>query len=90
MLNGADFNKLLVKMEYLDMKNILRCLVTNNPCGTDTWIPGKPCQCENCKNAPLYPCDDCGKLLSQNEGGTIFTVCEKCWDKHYSLRKKQC
>ncbi len=32
---------------------------------------------------PQYPCSDCGELLSKNQGGTVFTVCESCWDKHY-------
>ena len=27
----------------------------------------------------IYPCDDCGKMRSQNEGGTVFTVCDECW-----------
>ena len=31
----------------------------------------------------VYPCTDCGVLRSKNEGGTTFTVCDKCWDKNY-------
>ena len=31
----------------------------------------------------MYPCDDCGKLRTKAEGGTTFTVCEKCWEKLY-------
>ena len=27
-----------------------------------------------------YPCDKCGKLRSKAEGGTVFTVCDECWD----------
>ena len=27
----------------------LRCLITSNPCGTDTWEIDNPCQCENCQ-----------------------------------------
>lgn len=27
----------------------LRCLVTKNMCGTDTWSVGQPCQCKNCQ-----------------------------------------
>jgi hypothetical protein len=27
----------------------LRCLVTGNPCGTDTWQVGSPCACANCQ-----------------------------------------
>jgi hypothetical protein len=26
-----------------------RCLVTKNPCGTDTWAVGQPCQCAECQ-----------------------------------------
>lgn len=32
---------------------------------------------------PIYPCDDCGKMRSKNEGGTVFIVCDACWYKHY-------
>jgi hypothetical protein len=31
----------------------------------------------------IYPCDDCGKMRSKNEGGTTFTVCDDCWSKHF-------
>ncbi len=27
----------------------LRCQVTTNPCGTDTWMVGKECHCSNCQ-----------------------------------------
>jgi len=27
----------------------LRCEVTGNTCGTDTWKVGCPCICENCR-----------------------------------------
>ena len=62
---------------------VMRCLVSKNPCGTDTHMVGQPCQCENCKNAQVYSCEDCGKMRSQNEGGTVFTVCDECWDNHF-------
>lgn len=26
-----------------------RCEITNNPCGTDTWVIGHPCQCNPCQ-----------------------------------------
>ncbi len=29
--------------------NILRCLITKNPVGTDTWMEGHPCKCNNCQ-----------------------------------------
>jgi len=38
-------------------------------------------------NERIYPCDDCGVLRSKNEGGTIFTFCDGCWDKHYHPEK---
>ena len=41
---------------------------------------------EDSKDAKIYPCVECGKMRSQNQGGTTFTVCDKCWDKH---RKKE-
>lgn len=28
-----------------------------------------------------YPCAVCGKPRTREEGGTVFTVCDKCWDK---------
>ena len=34
----------------------------------------------------VYPCQDCGILRSKNQGGTTFTVCDRCWDK---ARKKK-
>ena len=36
---------------------------------------------ENSKK--IYPCVDCGKMRSKDEGGTVFTVCEICWDKRH-------
>lgn len=30
-------------------EDLLRCLITKNVCGTDTWTVGHPCQCENCQ-----------------------------------------
>ena len=32
------------------MTTELRCRVTNNRCGTDTWAVGKPCQCNSCQH----------------------------------------
>ena len=28
-----------------------------------------------------YPCAKCGTLRTKSEGGTVFTVCDECWDK---------
>ena len=29
---------------------------------------------------PKYPCQRCGVLRTKAEGGTVFTVCDDCWD----------
>jgi len=29
---------------------------------------------------PIYPCDRCGVLRTKAQGGTVFTVCDDCWD----------
>ena len=31
----------------------------------------------------IYPCCDCGKMRSKDEGGTTFSCCDECWDKQY-------
>ncbi len=28
---------------------MIRCSVTGNPCGTDTWMEGHPCKCDGCQ-----------------------------------------
>lgn len=28
----------------------------------------------------VFPCRRCGVLRSEAEGGTVFTVCDDCWD----------
>lgn len=32
----------------------------------------------------IYPCVDCGKLRSFNQGASVFNVCDACWDKHHA------
>lgn len=27
-----------------------------------------------------YPCERCGALRTKAQGGTVFTVCDACWD----------
>lgn len=33
-----------------------------------------------------YSCVECGELRTKAEGGTVFTVCDNCWDKHHPPR----
>lgn len=28
----------------------------------------------------IYPCIKCGKMRTKSEGGTVFSVCDECWD----------
>jgi hypothetical protein len=39
-------------------------------------------------DARIYPCKDCGLMRSKAEGGTTFTVCDACWDKHFKPAKQ--
>lgn len=34
----------------------------------------------------IYPCADCGVMRTKAQGGTTFTVCDTCWDKHWAKR----
>ena len=38
---------------------------------------------QNVMDKKIYHCIDCGKLRSKDEGGTVFTVCDECWEKRY-------
>jgi len=56
---------------------------------TDTTA-GSDCPAATCSadDEKIYPCADCGMPRSKNEGGTVFTVCDDCWDKHYTKQNK--
>jgi len=45
---------------------------------------GEAVACPGCsearEEARVYPCDKCGVMRSKAEGGTVFSVCDKCWD----------
>lgn len=30
-------------------QGVLRCFITSNQCGTDTWPEGYECKCDNCQ-----------------------------------------
>ena len=38
------------------------------------------------KTAEIYPCADCGKLRSIDQGASVFTVCDACWDKKHKSK----
>lgn len=29
----------------------------------------------------VYPCQRCGVMRTKAEGGTVFTVCDDCWNR---------
>jgi hypothetical protein len=37
---------------------------------------------------PLYPCDKCGTLRTKSQGGTVFTVCDTCWEECWEDKKR--
>ena len=36
----------------------------------------------------VYPCAECGVLRTKAEGGTLFTVCDACWNKGHKADDK--
>ena len=64
----------------------VRCLVTKNPRGTDTWKVGRPCQCGNCQAWLAYQAKragepvgyvSCGteRMSKQTVGSTDLQIC---------------
>ena len=59
--------------------------IDTSPCTFSHW--------ERCKwneekeGGRIYPCANCGKLRTKDEGGTVFTVCDECWDKHWQPKE---
>jgi hypothetical protein len=39
------------------------------------------------KKAEIHPCADCGKLRSIDQGASVFTVCDECWNKKHESKK---
>ena len=33
------------------------------------------------KKARIYPCEKCGKMRSEDEGGAVFIYCDACYGK---------
>lgn len=38
-------------------------------------------------NERKHPCRECGLMRSEREGGTVFSVCDDCWDKRDTTQK---
>ncbi len=45
---------------------------------------GQACDVQD-DDARIYPCVDCGKMRSKDEGGALFSFCDVCWDKHFEF-----
>lgn len=41
------------------------------------------------KDTKIYPCTKCGVMRSKNQGGTVFTVCDECWDASIRAQLKE-
>jgi hypothetical protein len=35
----------------------------------------------------IYPCLHCPTMRTKAEGGTVFSVCDDCWDKAHPPKK---
>ena len=44
-----DLEAALRAVGFVPESTELRCNVTGNPCGSDTWAVGRPCQCAPCQ-----------------------------------------
>jgi len=53
---------------------------------TQTLDTQEKSECPKEDSDRIYPCIECGKLRTRDEGGTTFTLCDKCWDKHYKSK----
>lgn len=38
----------MIQMDIGEFTDLLRCSMSGNPCGTDTWSAGSHCQCNQC------------------------------------------
>lgn len=61
-----------------------------------TLLPNEPGFIDSSKDYPeneleqkqKYPCAECGKLRTKDEGGTTFTVCDECWNERHKPKNK--
>lgn len=44
---------------------------------------------ESAQDDRTWPCYKCGKQRTKAEGGSIFTLCDSCWDKHFNTDTAQ-
>ena len=51
-----------------------RCHITGNLCGTDTWVPGKPCRCPACTVYMARRWAEGNRFLSDESGAHASTV----------------
>jgi hypothetical protein len=60
---------------FIDKKN----LATEKERGRE----GRMIICENNEKQDerIHACDVCGKMRTKDEGGTVFTVCDDCWER---------
>jgi hypothetical protein len=49
----------------------------NEPHATQAPCDHGKMECAECDR---FPCVKCGKLRTKAQGGTTFTVCDRCWE----------
>lgn len=63
------------------MSEVLRCEVTGNPCGTDTWMMGRPCVCKACSSMLIdMPPTPAEEALADQESKTQREHAENLYD----------
>jgi len=88
-LNGDELFEMLVNEwntrttpPASPVKNDGIAFCTTPPEGSSDWCKPLPVDKVNPASLEeLYPCDKCGKLRTKAEGGTVFTVCDTCWNE---------
>lgn len=49
MIPDRDALIVVPRLEQVPPAQPLRCYITSNPCGTDTWMVGEECKCVACQ-----------------------------------------
>lgn len=75
--------------EAPESDNVERCFITNNPCGTDTWVVGQPCTCTQCQRWIMAEID---RLQADNadltaQCASLNDSCDK-YEKEIELLKE--
>jgi hypothetical protein len=73
--HGMSADWMLTRKEYLMLREAKEALALTSPPVASEATSG------DAGKEKLYPCDGCGVMRTKAQGGTVFTVCDACWDK---------